>query len=84
MEIWMDPIAFLDTVEKRKEPCPCQESNPGHEVHNLIAILTETEVKKASVMILGALADLNKRFSKYKAEVLTTTLQCLVSCHNIT
>jgi len=29
----MGPRASLDTVAKRKNSCPCQESNPGHLAH---------------------------------------------------
>jgi hypothetical protein len=33
--------ADLDTVAKRKNPCPCWESNPGRPAHSLDSILTE-------------------------------------------
>jgi hypothetical protein len=35
------PSAGLDAVVKRKNPCPCQESNPGHPAHSFVTILTE-------------------------------------------
>jgi hypothetical protein len=38
---WVGPRAGLDTMEKRKNPCPCQESNPGCPACSLVAIPTE-------------------------------------------
>jgi len=37
----LGPRASLDVVAKRKEPCPCQVSNPGHPVHSLVTVLNE-------------------------------------------
>jgi len=36
------PTAGLDTVVKRKIPCPCQESNPGHPAHSLVNYTDQT------------------------------------------
>jgi hypothetical protein len=33
--------AGLDAMAKRKIPCPCQQSNPGHPTHTQGTILTE-------------------------------------------
>jgi hypothetical protein len=38
---WMGPRAGLDAVAKRKNPYPCQESNPSCPAHNLVTIPTE-------------------------------------------
>jgi len=38
---WVSFRAVLDAVEKRKKPCICQESKPGHPAHSIVTILTE-------------------------------------------
>jgi len=38
---WVGLRGSLDAVAKRKNPCSCQESNPGHPAHSLVTILTE-------------------------------------------
>jgi hypothetical protein len=45
----VDPRASLDTVEKRKIPSLCRESNPGHPARSLVAIPTETVVNRDTV-----------------------------------
>jgi hypothetical protein len=32
IEGWVGPRASLDTVEKRKIPSPCRDSNPDHPI----------------------------------------------------
>jgi hypothetical protein len=39
----LDPTADLDAVAKRKEPCPCRESNPVRRPRSLVTILTELQ-----------------------------------------
>jgi hypothetical protein len=41
IEDWVGLRAGTDAVEKRKDPCTCQESNPSHLAHSLITILME-------------------------------------------
>jgi hypothetical protein len=38
---WVGPTASLDMVTKRKNTCPCQESNPCRPARSLVIILTE-------------------------------------------
>jgi hypothetical protein len=38
---WEGPRAGLDPVAKRKNPCPCQESNSGCPARSLVAMLLE-------------------------------------------
>jgi hypothetical protein len=38
---WVGTRTGLDMVVKKKNPCPCQESNPGHPAHSLVTILAE-------------------------------------------
>jgi hypothetical protein len=38
---WMGPRASFYMVLKRKNCCPCWESNPSHPAHSLVTILTE-------------------------------------------
>jgi len=38
---WVGPRVGLDVVAKRKNPCPCKESNPGFPSQSLITILTQ-------------------------------------------
>jgi hypothetical protein len=33
---WVGPRAGLNSMEKRKISCPCQESNPRRSVHRLV------------------------------------------------
>jgi len=36
------PRDGLDVVEMRKNPCPCQESNPSRPARSLVTILTDS------------------------------------------
>jgi len=35
-----DPRISLDTVARRRNPCPCRESNPGRPARDLVTVLT--------------------------------------------
>jgi len=39
--VWVGSRAKFDAVSKRKNPCPCWESDSGHPVHSSVTILTE-------------------------------------------
>jgi len=38
---WIRPRACLDAMAKRKNLCPCRESNSGRLAHGIVTILTE-------------------------------------------
>jgi len=35
------PGAGLNVVQKKRNPCPCRESNPGRPARSLVIVLTE-------------------------------------------
>jgi hypothetical protein len=37
----LESMVGLDAVENRKFVSPCQESNPSHQAHSIVTILTE-------------------------------------------
>jgi hypothetical protein len=42
---WLGRRTGLNAVAKRKIPCPCRESNPGHPASSLVVILTELHME---------------------------------------
>jgi hypothetical protein len=38
---WVGPGAGLNVIAKKRNPCPFQESNPGHPPHSLVIRLTD-------------------------------------------
>lgn len=44
---WVGLIAKLDTVEKKKVPCPCLESNPDSSLIKIIAYKLQGAIKGA-------------------------------------
>jgi len=47
----MGSRAGLDAVAKRKNPCPCRESNPGRTAFSLVTILVELPLTHFHVFI---------------------------------
>jgi len=37
-EGWVGPRLCLDAMAKRKDPCPCLESNPSHPARSLVTV----------------------------------------------
>jgi hypothetical protein len=69
------PRAGLDVVAKRKIPCPCWESSPGHPARSLVTVVTElsqlhvnnsssssssvTVMKSVAVLVVVLTVDIN-------------------------
>jgi len=47
---WVGPRASVNTMAKRKIPCPCQKLNSSHPAHDLVTILRATLAHILQVM----------------------------------
>jgi hypothetical protein len=52
MRHWVGPWAHVDAVPKRKDSCPCQESNAGCPACSLVIILAELPAFRIIIIII--------------------------------